>query len=76
MSGNECSQILLSIILAYYGSRGHRPRWIAVGMLCMAVSMVILASPHFIYGSGEEAEDLVKQNLDRSTRNKPRKLKY
>lgn len=55
MSGNEISQILLSLILSYAGGQRNRPRWIAWGVVFSALSCFILAWPHFIYGAGEEA---------------------
>jgi hypothetical protein len=53
MSGNEVSQILFSIVLNYYGGRGHRPRWLAFGMVCVVICSLIMASPHFFLGPGE-----------------------
>ncbi|CAG0881628.1 unnamed protein product [Cyprideis torosa] len=59
MSGNEISQILLSLVLNYFGGKGHRPRWIAFGMLCISFGLFLLASPHWFLGTGNE----VKANL-------------
>lgn len=53
LSGNEISQILLSLFLSYFGGQRNRPRWIAWGVLLSALSCFILATPHFIYGPGE-----------------------
>lgn len=61
MSGNEISQILLSLILTYYGGRGNRPRWIACGVAAAAISCFILALPHFIYGPGQDAIELTRE---------------
>jgi hypothetical protein len=61
MTGNELSQVLFSIILSYYGSRGHRPRWIAVGVLFSALSCFVLASPHIFYGPGNDALSLTEE---------------
>lgn len=55
LSGNEISQILLSLILSYVGGQRNRPRWIACGVVFSACSCFILAFPHFIYGAGDEA---------------------
>lgn len=55
MSGNELSQVVFSIILSYYGTKGHRPRWIAIGVLLSSIACFLLASPHIIYGSGKMA---------------------
>ncbi|CAG0919874.1 unnamed protein product [Notodromas monacha] len=53
MSGNEVSQIMFSIVLNYYGGKGHRPRWLAGGMLSVVVCCLILAAPNFLLGAGE-----------------------
>jgi hypothetical protein len=55
MTGNEISQIIFSLVLSYYGGKGHRPRWIATGVMFSALSCFVLASPHLFYGSGEDA---------------------
>ncbi|XP_024880200.1 solute carrier organic anion transporter family member 4C1 [Temnothorax curvispinosus] len=68
LSGNEISQIL-SLILTYYGGSSHRPRWIAVGVGLSALSCLILALPHFIYGPGKDALALTKEYLDQTLLN-------
>ncbi|XP_053691720.1 solute carrier organic anion transporter family member 74D [Sabethes cyaneus] len=64
LSGNEISQILLSLILSYVGGHRNRPRWIAWGVVFCALSCFILASPHFIYGAGESALQLTKEFIN------------
>ncbi|CAL8069741.1 unnamed protein product [Orchesella dallaii] len=61
MTGNEMSQIIFSLILAYYGGRGHRPRWMAAGVLISAASCFVLASPHFFYGPGSDSLSLTEE---------------
>jgi len=61
LSGNEISQILLSLLLTYFGGRGNRPRWIACGVAISALSCFILALPHAIYGPGSAALALTTQ---------------
>ncbi|KAL0126170.1 hypothetical protein PUN28_004945 [Cardiocondyla obscurior] len=68
LSGNEISQIL-SLILTYYGGSSHRPRWIAVGVGLSALSCLVLALPHFIYGPGKDALALTKEYLDHTLLN-------
>ncbi|KAL6263714.1 hypothetical protein P5V15_003800 [Pogonomyrmex californicus] len=68
LSGNEISQIL-SLILTYYGGSSHRPRWIAVGVGLSALSCLVLALPHFIYGPGKDALALTKEYLDQTLLN-------
>ncbi|KAH8403161.1 hypothetical protein KR222_006204, partial [Zaprionus bogoriensis] len=61
LSGNEISQILLSLILSYIGGQRNRPRWIAWGIVLCGVSCFILVLPHFIYGAGNEVLQLTKE---------------
>lgn len=68
LSGNEISQIL-SLILTYYGGSGHRPRWIAIGVGLSALSCLVLALPHFLYGPGRDALALTKEYLDQTLLN-------
>uniref|UniRef100_A0A182J4Z2 Solute carrier organic anion transporter family member n=1 Tax=Anopheles atroparvus TaxID=41427 RepID=A0A182J4Z2_ANOAO len=63
LSGNEISQILLSLILSYVGGHRNRPRWIAWGVVFCALSCFILAMPHFIYGAGDDALRLTKEYI-------------
>lgn len=69
MSGNEISQILLSMILAYRGGQGNRPLWIAWGVLFSSLSCFILALPHFIYGPGSTALALTLEYGDSNSFN-------
>lgn len=64
LSGNEVSQILLSLILTYYGGQRNRPLWIAWGVACSSISCFIVALPHFIFGPGEDALALTEEYLD------------
>lgn len=57
MSATEIGQIGSSLLLTYYGGQGHRPKWIAWGMILFAVSSFTCSMPHFIYG-----EQLIRQN--------------
>uniref|UniRef100_A0A8D8YD86 Solute carrier organic anion transporter family member n=1 Tax=Cacopsylla melanoneura TaxID=428564 RepID=A0A8D8YD86_9HEMI len=59
MSATEIGQIGSSLLLTYYGGQGHRPRWIACGMVVFALSSLLCAIPHFIYG----AQPLGEQNF-------------
>lgn len=61
MTGNEISQILLSLILSYHGAHRNRPRWIAWGVAFSALSCFVVALPHLIYGPGSDALTLTKE---------------
>ncbi|XP_050424360.1 solute carrier organic anion transporter family member 74D isoform X2 [Adelges cooleyi] len=50
MSATEIGQIGSSLLLTYYGGQGHRPRWIASGMVLFAVAAFSCSTPHFFFG--------------------------
>ncbi|KAG4067712.1 hypothetical protein HA402_005484 [Bradysia odoriphaga] len=54
-TGNDITGFLLSMFIAYYGGRGHRPRWMAVGILTIVIYCLMNVIPHFLYGPGEDA---------------------
>lgn len=64
LSGNELSQILLSLILSYAGGQRNRPKWISWGMIFSSMSCFILTLPHFIYGPGDDSLQLTKEHLN------------
>lgn len=64
MSGNEISQILLSLTLSYYGGQGNRPLWIAWGVAVSGLSCYILVLPHIVYGAGKSALAVTAEYLD------------
>lgn len=61
LTGNEISQILLSLILSYHGAHRNRPRWIAWGVAFSGISCFVVALPHLIYGPGTDALSLTKE---------------
>jgi hypothetical protein len=50
MSATEIGQIGSSLLLTYYGGQGHRPKWIAWGMVLFALSSFTCSLPHFLFG--------------------------
>lgn len=50
MSATEIGQIGGALLLTYYGGQGHRPRWIACGMLVFALASVLCSTPHYLFG--------------------------
>ncbi|XP_033231286.1 solute carrier organic anion transporter family member 74D-like [Belonocnema kinseyi] len=63
LSGSDIAHVL-SLLLTYYGGSGNRPKWIAIGVALSATSCIVLAIPHFIYGSGKDALSLTQEYLD------------
>nr|CAD7197347.1 unnamed protein product [Timema douglasi] len=76
MSGNEVSQICLSLIMAYYGGKGSRPLWISWGVMFSALSCYILVLPHVLYGAGREALALTEEYLDYTALNSSGTVKH
>ncbi|XP_063220394.1 solute carrier organic anion transporter family member 74D-like [Bacillus rossius redtenbacheri] len=64
MSATEIGQIGSSLLLTYYGGQGHRPKWIAWGMILFAVSSFACSLPHFLFGKQMiQANDLLFSGL-------------
>lgn len=61
MVGNDIGSLLLSSFLGYYCANGHRPRWIAFGVLTFAVFCLMNASPHFLFGVGTNVMQLTSE---------------
>lgn len=51
LSASEMGQISTAMLLTYYAGRGHRPRWIACGMVLFSIAAFACALPHFIFGN-------------------------
>lgn len=51
-TGNDVIQLLLAIPLTFVAGRGHRPRWLALGMLGAVLGCFLASVPHFLFGSG------------------------
>lgn len=43
------------MFLGYYGTFGHRPRWLGVGALFTTASCFTAFLPHLFYGPGKDA---------------------
>lgn len=52
--GNDITQVAVSLFVAFYLGDKHRPRWMAVGILCFAIYCFIGTLPHLIYGTGRD----------------------
>ncbi|KAK7867916.1 hypothetical protein R5R35_005269 [Gryllus longicercus] len=57
----SCGSVL---IMGYLGRTGHKPRFVAVGMLLMSVACFGRLLPHLLYGPGQDALELTKEYGD------------
>lgn len=48
---NDISLMMVSVFVAYYASKGHKPHWIAAGLLLLSGFCLLFALPHLMYGS-------------------------
>lgn len=62
LAGNDVSQVLFSIIVAYYGNYGNRPHWMGIGVISASIACFIAASPHLMYGAGLDADHTALTN--------------
>lgn len=60
--GNDISQLFVSVVLSYYAGKGHRPRWIALGVYTVVAFCLMNALPHFLYGPGLDALSLTVEH--------------
>ncbi|XP_042209705.1 solute carrier organic anion transporter family member 1C1-like isoform X2 [Homarus americanus] len=66
-TGNDVIQLVLALHISFLAGRGHRPRWLALSMLCAALGCLLAAIPHFIFGAG----DLVSLQQDNTNSTHP-----
>lgn len=62
MSATEIGQIGGALLLTYYGGQGHRPKWIACGMIVFAVASILCSTPHFLFADVTENKYHVKNS--------------
>ncbi|XP_069178029.1 solute carrier organic anion transporter family member 74D isoform X1 [Procambarus clarkii] len=69
-TGNDVIQLVLAVHMSFLAGQGHRPRWLALSMLCAAVGCFLAATPHIIFGAG----DLVLVHDSNSTNHPSREM--
>lgn len=48
---NDISLMAVSVFVAYYAGKGHKPHWIAAGLLLLSAFCLMFALPHAVYGA-------------------------
>lgn len=49
LAATEMGQISCTLLFTYYGGHGHRPRWIACGMVLFAICSFTCSLPHWLF---------------------------
>ncbi|XP_076337292.1 solute carrier organic anion transporter family member 74D-like isoform X2 [Tachypleus tridentatus] len=49
---DNISPIITGALVGFYGGSGHRPRWLAAGMILSSLSCLTSALPYMVFGSG------------------------
>jgi solute carrier organic anion transporter family, member 5A len=52
---------MIAILIPYYTSKGHYPRWISFGVFLLGISLLLQSSPYAIYGAGSDALSLTEE---------------
>lgn len=47
-SGYDIASVICLIPVSYFGGVGHRPRWIAAGVLLLSLGSFLFVMPHFV----------------------------
>lgn len=49
-SVNNIFNMILTIVVSFYGSFGNKSRWIGLSMVLVGFSLIMFSSPHFMAG--------------------------
>lgn len=52
---------IIAVLIPYYTSKGHFPRWISFGVFLLGISLLLQSSPYAIYGPGSDALSLTEE---------------
>lgn len=52
---------IIAVLIPYYTSKGHFPRWISFGVFLLGVSLLLQSAPYAIYGPGSDALSLTEE---------------
>lgn len=52
---------IIAVLIPYYTSKGHYPRWISFGVFLLGISLLLQSSPYAVYGPGSDALSLTEE---------------
>ena len=47
----EASVLVSVVFISYFGGRGHKPRWLGVGLIIQAIGSFVFSMPQYVFGS-------------------------
>ena len=53
---SDITNMILTIIVSFYGSFGNKPRWIGVSLGLVGASLILFSMPHFMIGEYQPPE--------------------
>uniref|UniRef100_A0A336MET7 Solute carrier organic anion transporter family member n=1 Tax=Culicoides sonorensis TaxID=179676 RepID=A0A336MET7_CULSO len=56
--GHDISMMICSIGITYFAAKGHKPRWMALGVYLQVIYCFMMILPHMLYGAGDDAMSL------------------
>lgn len=72
----EIINMIVSLIVPYYCSKGRLPRYVGFSVFCLAFSYFIYALPFAIYGAGEDALALTEEFGENFNTNSTEEIKF
>jgi len=70
LAGNDASALLLVGIISFFGAKGHKPKWIAIGILITGIGAFIFASPKLMIDAYNPIKQSQKASIDICSSNK------
>lgn len=52
---------MTNIVVTYIAAKGHRTRWVALGLLVIAITSFIRTVPYVVFGAGENIKLYTKE---------------
>ena len=63
-SGYDMASVVCLVPVSYIGGRGHKPRWIAAGVVLLGLGSFVFALPHFV-ADFYRYDEVSRRSIDR-----------